>query len=268
MPRPVPVPLSAEAEARRAQEAEQDTMPILSSDVPVLDVPVALPGIGLSYYPHPLWFEWLAEAVEDPAFQLLQARLKKEDRDPAIRVFPPARERYAALRLSPLDVKVVVLGQDPYHGAGQAHGLAFSVRPDVRIPPSLMNIYKEVEAEGLGPAAGRNGCLQAWADQGVLLLNNVLTVREGQAGSHRGLGWEGFTDTVVRRLNERREGLVFLLWGKDAATKAHAVDKQRHLVLTSPHPSPFSAHSGFLGNGHFKQANQWLELHDQAPIVW
>lgn len=272
MPRPAPLKLSSEAEARPAPGVEST----VAAEAAPPGVSVAMPApasgsppeMAVSAYPHPLWFEWLADAVAAPEFQLLQSRLKKEDKHPGVQVFPPARERYAALRLSPLEVKVVILGQDPYHGAGQAHGLAFSVRPGVRVPPSLVNIYKEIEAEGLRPAAGRDGCLQGWANQGVLLLNNVLTVRNGQAGSHRGMGWEGFTDAVIQRLNDRREGLVFLLWGKDAATKAQVVDPNRHLVLTSPHPSPFSARSGFLGNGHFVQANQWLEQHGQSPIAW
>ncbi len=253
MPRPSRQPISPELEARLAQEMAPETSEV---------------GPSSAGYPHQLWFQWLADAVVAKDFQVLTQRLKTEDRKSSVRVFPPARERYAALRQSPLDVKVVILGQDPYHGVGQAHGLAFSVRPNVRVPPSLVNIYKEIEAEGFRPAAGRNGCLQAWADQGVLLLNNVLTVREGQPGSHRGMGWEGFTDAIVRELNDRREHLVFLLWGKDAATKAQAVDQQKHLVLTSPHPSPFSAHSGFFGNGHFQQANKWLEIHGLSPIEW
>jgi len=269
MPRPAPVPLSEESQARQAEEAAravEESTPILT---PEMAVPEGGDGSMMgTVYPHHLWFRWLADAVAAPDFQELQSLLKREDRNPHVRVFPPPRDRYAALRLSPLAVKVVILGQDPYHGAGQAHGLAFSVRPGVRVPPSLVNMYKEIESEGLGKAAGRDGCLQAWANQGVLLLNNVLTVREGEPGSHRGLGWEGFTDTIVQKLNDEREGLVFLLWGKDAATKARMVDTSKHLVLTSPHPSPFSAHTGFMGNGHFEKANRWLVEHGQAPIAW
>lgn len=219
-----------------------------------------------SFYPHPLWFQWLADEVNEPYFKELvvkvQAEAKKGD------VYPPAGDRYNALKMSPLDVRVVILGQDPYHGAGQAHGLAFSVRPGIKIPPSLRNIYQEIEAEGLAPAQGRDGCLQAWHDQGVLLLNNVLSVGAGQPGSHRGLGWERFTDAVVKELNEKRSGLVFLLWGRDAATKAAHVDTKKHLVLKSPHPSPYSASTGFLGNGHFRAANDWLKEGNLPPIRW
>lgn len=230
-------------------------------------VPPGVPALPqASPYPHPLWFDWLGEEVMTPYFQKLQERIAQAQRQD--NVYPPARERYAALRQSPLDVKVVILGQDPYHGPGQANGLAFSVEPGVRVPPSLANIYRELEAEGFGPAGVRNGCLRAWANQGVLLLNTVLTVSEGRPGSHRGWGWETFTDAVLRELSQRRTGLVFLLWGKDAARKAAQVDTQRHLLLTSPHPSPYSAHSGFLGNGHFRKANTWLEQHGKTPIRW
>ena len=217
-------------------------------------------------YPHPLWFEWLGDEVSQPYFRQLQARVQQASKGTT--VFPPARDRYNALKLSPESVRVVVLGQDPYHAPNQAHGLSFSVRPGVRIPPSLANIYKEVEREGYAPAAGRTGSLEEWSAQGVLLLNNVLTVESGKPGSHRGWGWERFTDAIVALLNERREGLVFLLWGKDAATKAQQVDRSRHLVLTSPHPSPYSANSGFFGNGHFKQANAWLRDHGHPEIRW
>lgn len=217
-------------------------------------------------YPSAMWFEWLVDEVGKPYFKGLNDRLKKVSKE--VQVYPPSRDRYAALRLPPLDVKVVIMGQDPYHQANQAHGLAFSVPPAMRVPPSLKNIYKEIEAEGLGPAAGRSGCLQEWADQGVMLLNNVLTVTAGRPGSHRGWGWERFTDAVVHALSEHREGLVFLLWGRDAAQKKIHIDTSRHLVLSSPHPSPYSAHTGFLGNGHFKQANDWLEAHGQSPIRW
>lgn len=217
-------------------------------------------------YPHPQWFEWLGPELTKPYFKQLLDRLRAADR--AGEVYPPPRDRYAALRLPPADVRVVVLGQDPYHGPGQAHGLAFSVRPGVKIPPSLANVYREIEREGLGVAAGRDGCLTPWTQQGVLLLNNVLTVAAGAPGSHRGWGWERFTDAIVSSLNARREGLVFLLWGRDAATKADRVDRARHLVLTSPHPSPYSANSGFFGNDHFRRANEWLAKRGEAPIRW
>lgn len=217
-------------------------------------------------YPHHEWMEWLGEEFGKPYFKALLDRVDAATK--ASTVYPAPRDRYAALKLPPSQVRVVVLGQDPYHGAGQAHGLSFSVKPGTRIPPSLANIYKEIENEGMGKAAGRDGCLIDWAGQGVLMLNNVLTVEAGKPGSHRGWGWEQFTDAIVSLLNERREGLVFLLWGKDAATKAQRVDRTKHLVLTSPHPSPYSANSGFFGNGHFKKANEWLVSKGERPIVW
>lgn len=217
-------------------------------------------------HPHPLWFEWLAPVTGSPEFQALLRRVKEAESQG--RIYPPTPERYAALALSPLDVRVVILGQDPYHGPGQAHGLSFSVRPGVAIPPSLANVYKEIEDEGLGEARGRNGCLQKWHDQGVLLLNTSLSVAAGKAGSHRGWGWEAFTDAVVRELSARREGLVFLLWGKAAGEKAALIDRRKHRVLTSAHPSPYSAAQGFFGNGHFRQTNEWLQQHGSLPIVW
>lgn len=215
---------------------------------------------------HPLWFQWLAEHVQQPYFPALVQRVHEASR--AGPVYPPETERYAALALSPEAVRVVILGQDPYHGPGQANGLSFSVRPEVRVPPSLQNIYKEIEQEGFAPAAGRNGDLTPWVHQGVLLLNNVLSVAKGAPRSHAGWGWEHFTDAVVQALNARRQGLVFLLWGKDAATKAANVDPARHLVLKSVHPSPYVAHDGFFGNGHFRKANDYLTAQGLEPIVW
>ena len=237
-----------------------------SPDLTSFPVPEAAPLPDQTPYPHPTWFQWLGSEVSQPYFQQLQARVQQASK--ATTVFPPVRDRYNALKLSPENVRVVILGQDPYHGPNQAHGLSFSVRPGVRIPPSLANIYKELEQEGFAPAAGRTGSLEGWASQGVLLLNNVLTVEAGKPGSHRQWGWERFTDAIVALLNTRREGLVFLLWGKDAATKAARVDRSRHLVLTSPHPSPYSANTGFFGNGHFRQANDWLRDHGHPEIDW
>lgn len=186
-------------------------------------------------------------------------------------LFPPRGQRLAALELTPLDaVKVVILGQDPYHGAGQAHGLSFSVRPGVRIPPSLRNIYKELEAD-LGLPRPAHGNLEAWARQGVLLLNASLTVEEGKAGSHAGQGWEAITDAVIDAVARKREPCVFLLWGSHAKKKALAVPgltHSHHLVLTAAHPSPLSAHSGFLGCRHFSKANAFLEQHGRGPIDW
>ena len=183
-------------------------------------------------------------------------------------VFPPGAEIFAALNATPFDrVKVVILGQDPYHGPGQAHGLCFSVQPGVHPPPSLVNIYKEL-AQDLGVTPVNHGHLEAWARQGVLLLNAVLTVEQSKAASHQGRGWERFTDAAIERLNRDREGLVFLLWGSYAQKKGKLIDRQRHCVLTAPHPSPLSAHRGFLGCGHFSRANQYLLQQGKDPIDW
>ena len=183
-------------------------------------------------------------------------------------VYPPGGEIFAAFDATPFDaVKVVILGQDPYHGPGQAHGLCFSVRPGVPVPPSLDNIYKEL-ARDTGFVRPDHGCLLPWARRGVLLLNSVLTVEAGQPGSHQGKGWEGFTDHVVDVLNREREQLVFLLWGSYAQKKGAVIDARRHRVLKAPHPSPLSAHRGFLGCGHFSAANQSLARSGQAPIDW
>ncbi len=183
-------------------------------------------------------------------------------------IYPPPRRIFAALDATPFEqVKVVILGQDPYHGPGQAHGLCFSVLPGVAPPPSLVNIFAEIQSD-LGIARPDHGCLLPWARQGVLLLNSVLTVERGLAGSHQGKGWEGFTDAVVDHLNRERDGLVFLLWGSPAQAKGRLVDATRHRILKAPHPSPLSAHRGFLGCRHFSLANQWLIEHHQAPILW
>lgn len=186
-------------------------------------------------------------------------------------IYPPRGARLRALELTPLDrVKVVILGQDPYHGAGQAHGLAFSVQQGVRVPPSLVNIYKELESD-LGLPRPAHGNLENWARQGVLLLNNALTVEEGRAGSHQNLGWEAITDAAVAAVAARAEPSVFLLWGSHARNKAARVPELRdgrHLVLTAPHPSPLSAHSGFLGCGHFSKANAFLEAQGRGAVDW
>ena len=194
----------------------------------------------------------------------------EEDRGQVI--FPPRGQRLAALAMTPLDaVRVVILGQDPYHGPGQAHGLAFSVQDGVKVPPSLVNIFKELESD-LGMARPENGNLSKWAEQGVLLLNNTLTVASGQAGSHAGRGWDAITDACVQAVAERGEPTVFILWGSHARKKAGRVralgSGDHHLVLTSPHPSPLSAHNGFFGSRPFSQANAFLEAHSQAPIDW
>lgn len=183
-------------------------------------------------------------------------------------IYPKGDEYFSAFNMTPFDnVKVVILGQDPYHGPNQAHGLCFSVRPKVSVPPSLQNIYKELKQDQ-GIQVPSHGYLQYWAEQGVLLLNATLTVRAGQAGSHQKKGWEEFTDAAIRLLNSERDHLVFLLWGSYAQKKGSVIDQNRHLVLKAPHPSPLSAHRGFLGCGHFSKANQYLISHGKKPIDW
>ncbi len=183
------------------------------------------------------------------------------------KVFPAKPQVFRAFTTDLSQVKVVILGQDPYHTPGAAHGLAFSVPNSQPIPPSLINIYKEIDAE-YGQHANPTGNLAAWQQQGVLLLNNVLTVEAHKAGSHRGKGWEIFTEATVRHLNEKCDHLVFILWGRDARSKKPLIDTSKHLVLESAHPSPLSAHNGFFGNGHFKKANEFLAGHGLAEIVW
>ncbi len=183
-------------------------------------------------------------------------------------IFPKPDEYYAAFNLTPLDkVKVVILGQDPYHGPGQAHGLCFSVRPNVAFPPSLQNILKEL-ASDLGVTAPEHGCLLSWAQQGVLLLNSTLTVEEGRAGAHQNKGWEQFTDVAIHHLNETRDHLVFILWGAFAQKKGAFIDSKRHLVISSPHPSPLSSYRGFFGSTPFSKTNRYLVEHGQQPIAW
>jgi uracil-DNA glycosylase len=190
------------------------------------------------------------------------------EREAGKRIFPRGANWFRALDLTPLDeVRAVILGQDPYHGEGQAHGLCFSVPNGIQPPPSLVNIFKELESD-LGVSRPSHGFLEHWARQGVLLLNSVLTVQMGQAASHRDRGWERFTDAIIRLVNARQEPVVFMLWGSYAQKKAAFVDQGRHLVLKAPHPSPLSAHSGFFGCRHFSKANAFLEAHDQRPIDW
>jgi uracil-DNA glycosylase len=212
------------------------------------------------------WVDLLDPIIRQPWFDDLSRRVT-EARAAGI-VYPPPELQYAALALPPDRVRVIILGQDPYHGAGQAMGLSFSVPPGVRPPPSLANIFREVEAETGRPSSGRSGDLTPWRDQGVLLLNSVLTVAAGQPGSHRGWGWERFTSALLETLLEKRPGLVVMLWGKDAAAKSSLVDPSRHLLLVSPHPSPYSAHTGFFGNGHFQAANAYLSASGHLPIEW
>ncbi|MBB6507352.1 MULTISPECIES: uracil-DNA glycosylase [Rhizobium] len=213
------------------------------------------------------WKFALETEFEDPYMADLKSFLVSEKKAGKL-IFPKGSEYFRALDLTPLDeVKVVILGQDPYHGEGQAHGLCFSVRPGVRIPPSLVNIYKEMEAD-LGIAPAKHGFLEHWAEQGVLLLNSVLTVEEGKAAAHQGKGWERFTDAVIRTVNEECDGVVFILWGAYAQKKAAFVDEERHLVIKSAHPSPLSAHNGFLGSKPFSKANEYLQSIGKDPVDW
>ena len=213
------------------------------------------------------WRARVGDYLSRPDMERLSEFLRAELRAGKT-IYPPPRRIFAALDATPFDeVKVVILGQDPYHGPGQAHGLCFSVLPGVAPPPSLLNIFAEIQRD-LGIPRPDHGCLLPWARQGVLLLNAVLTVERGQAGSHQGKGWEGFTDAIVDHLNREREGLIFLLWGSPAQAKGRLVDTRRHRVLKAPHPSPLSAHRGFIGCGHFSSTNQWLMEHGQAQIDW
>lgn len=215
----------------------------------------------------PSWKARVGDYLLRPEMRALSAFLR-ERASAGARIFPPARNIFAAFDATPFDrVKVVVLGQDPYHGPGQAHGLCFSVQPDVPVPPSLLNMYKEIERD-LGLPRPDHGYLMPWARQGVLLLNAVLTVEQGKAGAHQGRGWEEFTDHVVEVLDREREGLVFMLWGSYAQKKGRIVDARRHRVLRTTHPSPLSAHRGFLGSGHFSAANDYLKRRGEAPIDW
>ena len=215
----------------------------------------------------PSWKARVGDWFERDDMRALSAFLR-ERKAAGARIYPPGPQIFAAFDATPFDrVKVVVLGQDPYHGPGQAHGLCFSVQPGVTVPPSLENIYKEIHRD-LGLPRPDHGYLMAWAHQGVLLLNAVLTVEDGRAGSHQGKGWEGFTDHVVDTLNREREGLVFLLWGSYAQAKGKVIDPRRHRVLKAPHPSPLSAHRGFIGCGHFSAANEYLSRQGQTPIGW
>jgi uracil-DNA glycosylase len=216
---------------------------------------------------HDSWKTPLLPEFSSPYMTALRQFLVDEKAN-GRRIFPKGSEYFRALDLTPLDkVRVVILGQDPYHGEGQAHGLCFSVRPGVRTPPSLVNIYKELEADLGIPRAG-HGFLEHWAEQGVLLLNSVLTVEMARAAAHQGKGWERFTDAVIRLVNEKPDPVVFMLWGSYAQKKAAFVDTSRHLVLKAPHPSPLSAHSGFLGCRHFSKANAFLESNGMTPIDW
>jgi uracil-DNA glycosylase len=213
------------------------------------------------------WQAVLKPEFEQPYMQQLRAFLVQE-RQSGKTLYPPTDLVFNAFNhCAPTDIKVVMLGQDPYHGPQQAHGLCFSVPAGVKTPPSLVNIYKELHTD-MGMPIPAHGNLESWAAQGVFMLNSVLTVAAGQAASHQKQGWEQFTDKVIHLINERSEHVVFMLWGSYAQKKASFVDQQKHLVLKAPHPSPLSAHRGFLGCRHFSQANQWLQEKGLAPINW
>lgn len=212
------------------------------------------------------WLEPLKPEFSKPYYKKLYEKVQEEYNTRLI--FPPANDIFNAFDFTPLSkVKVVILGQDPYHGDGQAHGLSFSVKPGVKIPPSLVNIYKELQSD-LGCYIPNNGYLEKWARQGVLLLNTVLTVCAHQANSHRGIGWEEFTDAAIRVLNEQDRPIVYLLWGRPAQSKRSMLHNPKHLILTAPHPSPLSAHNGFFGCRHFSQTNEFLEQNGLEPIDW
>ena len=212
------------------------------------------------------WLEPLAPEFKKPYYAKLYKTIREEYS--TRQIFPPADEIFTAFEMTPLsDVKVVIIGQDPYHGDGQAHGLCFSVKPDVETPPSLVNMYKELNSD-LGCYIPNNGYLTKWAKQGVLMLNTVLTVRAHQANSHRGIGWEEFTDAAIRILNEQDRPIVYLLWGKPAQMKKSMLNNPKHLILESPHPSPLSAYRGFFGCQHFSKTNAFLTENGLEPIDW
>lgn len=213
------------------------------------------------------WQAVIGEEFNKPYMQNLRAFLKQEKANGKI-IFPPSPLIFNAFNHTPFDkVRVVIIGQDPYHGAGQAHGLSFSVPEGVDLPPSLVNIFKEIEAD-LGIKMQKKGDLTPWANQGVLLLNATLTVQQANAGSHQNKGWEQFTDAAIKALNEQREGLVFVMWGSYAQKKGEIIDAKKHLVLKSPHPSPLSAHRGFFGNHQFSKINDYLVQKGEVPIDW
>ncbi len=226
-----------------------------------------MPVLGSDIELEASWLVHLGGEFEQPYMKDLRAFLVTE-KAAGKRIFPKGSEFFNALSHTPLDkVKVVILGQDPYHGEGQSHGLCFSVRDGVRPPPSLKNIFKEIHRD-LGIAIPERGDLTVWADRGVLLLNSTLSVESGMAGSHQGRGWEQFTDRVIEVINREREGVVFMLWGAYAQRKGAIIDPQRHCVLKAPHPSPLSAHRGFLGCGHFSAANAYLQSQGESAIDW
>lgn len=212
------------------------------------------------------WLAPLSPEFKKPYYANLYKKIREEYA--STQIFPPSDEIFTAFELTPLaEVKVVIIGQDPYHGDGQAHGLCFSVKPDIETPPSLVNIYKELNSD-LGCYIPNNGYLTKWAKQGVLMLNTVLTVRAHQANSHRGIGWEEFTDAAIRILNEQDRPIVYLLWGKPAQMKKTMLNNPKHLILEAPHPSPLSAYRGFFGCQHFSKTNAFLKENGLTPIDW
>ncbi|KKU46873.1 MAG: Uracil-DNA glycosylase [Microgenomates group bacterium GW2011_GWA2_46_7] len=215
----------------------------------------------------PSWKQVLEQEFEQDYFAKLSEFVKKEYRETV--VYPPPRFIFHAFELTPFEqVRVVILGQDPYHGEGQANGLCFAVRQGMRLPPSLQNIYKEIESDLGHKPQSQSGDLEEWAKQGVLLLNATLTVRAHSAGSHQNVGWEQFTDGVVKVLSEQKENLVFILWGAYAQKKGSVIDEAKHMVIRSAHPSPFSAYSGFFGSKPFSRCNEYLFSHGELPIAW
>lgn len=213
------------------------------------------------------WKHALAQEFSQPYFQEIKRFLKAEKAAGKV-IYPPGNEIFHAFDQTPLpDVKVVIIGQDPYHGPGQAHGLCFSVRKGVKPPPSLVNIFKELKAD-IGMDIPAHGCLDAWAAQGVFLLNAMLTVEKDKPASHHAIGWQSFTDAAIRAVSAHQAHVVFILWGAFAQQKANLIDAQKHLILRSPHPSPFSADKGFFGCKHFSKANTWLQQHEIEPVNW
>ncbi len=218
------------------------------------------------YLTDPSWLEVLKDEFQAPYFLEMEKVLSKAYKEET--VYPPKADLFTALNLTPFSkVKVVIIGQDPYHGPGQAHGLSFSVKPGVRLPPSLVNIFKELESD-MGVKIPKDGDLEAWAKHGVLMLNNQLTVIEGKPMSHKDIGWNEFTDKIIEVLNEKREHLVFILWGSPAQKKAKAVNTKKHHVIKSVHPSPLSSYRGFFGSKPFSQANSYLESQSIKPVNW
>ena len=215
----------------------------------------------------PSWLDVLGKEFDQPYMRQLKAFLQQQKNSGKV-IYPPSTQWFSAFNDTPFDkVRVVILGQDPYHGPDQAHGLCFSVLPGVKVPPSLANIYKELESD-LSITQPNHGCLTSWAKQGVLLLNATLTVEQADAGAHQGKGWEQFTDQAIRAINDQSEAAVFLLWGSYAQKKGAFIDQSRHLVLKSVHPSPLSAYRGFLGCKHFSATNNYLQQHGRQPIDW